>query len=451
MSCETIIKFLEGAMSFAGNLTYHFMKDLGAPVLMGLARARKKKRRAGASPLFGPPLRSAERLKEIMTRHYFLARYADGARPVAWVTSGAPVELLRPFGFYTLYPENHGALCGAKRMGPELCEAAEERGYHQDLCSYARIDLGTFFSGKTPAGRLPKPDLLFASNNICQTVVYWYKVLAHRYRIPLILFDTPYNFEEITQGDIDYMVRQLQEMIPALEQISGRGFDQGKFQETIRMAKEASLTWGEVLATMKARPAPMTIFDAFVHLAPIVSLRGLPVAREYYRILLQELRERVEQGTGAITNERKRLMWDNIAIWYKVRDFANLFAQQGMNFVTATYTNAWAETTPLLDEGSPFEAMARAYSLVILNNNLNHRLNLMERLIREYRVDGLVIHSARSCKPYSVGQYDLKRLLLERLNVPSVIIEADITDSRAYSEEQAMTRLNAFFETMEAD
>jgi len=93
--------------------------------------------------------------------------------------------------------------------------------------------------------------------------------------------------------------------------------------------------------------------------------------------------------------------------------------------------------------------MARTYSLVILNNNLNHRLHLMERLIKEFQVDGLVIHSARSCKPYSVGQYDLKRLLMDRLGVPSVIIEGDITDSRAYSEEQARTRLDAFFESME--
>jgi benzoyl-CoA reductase/2-hydroxyglutaryl-CoA dehydratase subunit BcrC/BadD/HgdB len=120
-----------------------------------------------------------------------------------------------------------------------------------------------------------------------------------------------------------------------------------------------------------------------------------------------------------------------------------------MNFVTATYTNAWAETNLFLDSDRPFDSMARAYSLVILNDNLNHRLHLMERLIKEYQVDGLVIHSARSCKPYSVGQYDLKRLLMDRLGVPSVVIEGDITDSRAYSEEQARTRLDAFFETME--
>jgi benzoyl-CoA reductase/2-hydroxyglutaryl-CoA dehydratase subunit BcrC/BadD/HgdB len=49
-----------------------------------------------------------------------------------------------------------------------------------------------------------------------------------------------------------------------------------------------------------------------------------------------------------------------------------------------------------------------------------------------------------------VGQYDLKRLLTERLGVPSVVIEADIADSRVYSEEQALTRLEAFFKAMQA-
>src|SRR3989339_1626194 len=200
---------------------YHWMKEIGAPALMKLRSAGKKRRPRGkASTCFGPPLACASRLKEIMTRHYFLSRYAESAMPVAWVTSGAPVEILRPFGFYTIYPENHGALCGAQKMGPELCSIAEEHGYHQDLCSYARIDLGVCFSGKTPAGKLPKPDLLFASNNICQTVVYWYKVLARTWNIPLILFDTPYNFGEIREGDIAYMKGQFEEMIPVLEKIS---------------------------------------------------------------------------------------------------------------------------------------------------------------------------------------------------------------------------------------
>jgi benzoyl-CoA reductase/2-hydroxyglutaryl-CoA dehydratase subunit BcrC/BadD/HgdB len=438
-------------LSRSAGARYRLMRDLGAPVLMrGSSFFRKKRVRRAPDPALGPPLACSARLREIMTRHYLLARYAKGALPVAWVTSGAPVELLRAFGFYTVYPENHGALCGAKGMGAQLCRVAEEHGYSQDLCSYARIDLAVDLSGQTPVGRLPKPDLLFASNNICQTVAYWYTVLSERLGVPLLLFDTPFNYTDgPRQNDRAYMVRQIEEMIPVLERVSGRAFRPEKLKEVLLLAKETAETWGAVLATMKARPAPMTIFDAFVHLAPVVSLRGLPVALDYYRILLRELRQRIERGQGGVQNERVRLLWDNIAIWPRLREFASLFAGRNMCFVTATYTNAWAETAPYMEGDDPLEAMAETYSRVILNNSLGHRLALMEGLVRDYHVDGIVIHSARSCKPYSVGQYDLKRFLAERLNIPSVVLEADIADERAFSEEQIRTRLEAFFETLE--
>lgn len=434
---------------------YGFMRDIGAPLAMGLAdRAKARKRRSRPKPdsksagLFGPPLKSSIRLKEIMTRHYLLARYAKGAGPVAWVSSGAPVELLRGFGYYTVYPENHGALCGARRMGPEICREAEDGGYHPDLCSYARIDLGHALSGRTPVGRLPKPDLLVCSNNICQTIMYWFKELAHHHRIPLLVFDTPFVFDEPSPADLEYMTAQLKEMIPALERASGRVFSPRALENHLATAQATSRLWGECLATMKQRPAPMTIFDAFIHLAPVVSLRGLDVAREYYELLLAELHDRVKSGVAAIPGEKRRLMWDNIAIWYKVRDFSRLFAEHGSNFVAATYTNAWAETIHHLDPADPFGSLAKAYGLVILNNNLAHRLRLMTDMAREFGVDGLVIHSARSCKPYSVGQYDIKRLMSDKLGIPAVVIEADITDYRAFSEEQAGTRLEAFFEAL---
>jgi hypothetical protein len=121
-------------MALLNQARFRFMKDLGAPALMGLAGLRKRRRPAQAGPLFGPPLRCSGRLKEIMTRHYYLSRYAEGAAPVAWVTSGAPVEMLRPFDFYTVYPENHGALCGAQKAGPELAPL-QRRGAITRICA----------------------------------------------------------------------------------------------------------------------------------------------------------------------------------------------------------------------------------------------------------------------------------------------------------------------------
>ncbi|MCF6237422.1 MAG: 2-hydroxyacyl-CoA dehydratase, partial [Candidatus Marinimicrobia bacterium] len=407
-------------------------------------------RRARAvSKAFGPPLQSNKRLKEILSRHYFLARYAPGAKQVAWVTSGAPVELLRTFDFYTIYPENHSALIGAKKQGADYCAIAESAGFSQDLCSYARIDLGHLLSGKTPAGKLPKPDLLFCSNNICQTVLYWYKAIAQELNIPLIHFDAPVVAIEQSQHDVRYMAQQLQDMIPILEQVSGKVFDLKQFEIILKRSQNSSMTWGRVLECMQSKPAPMTIFDAFGHLAPVVSLRGLPVAQDYYNILLEEVEDRVTKGIGAITNERYRLIWDNSAVWYKVRFLATFFAERNMNFVTATYTNAWAETTGFLDVKDPWSSMAKTYGQIILNNNLKHRLGLMKKMIRNFSVDGMVMHSTRSCKPYSVGQFDLRKALSTELNLPAVILDADIADERVWSEQQIQTRLEAFCETLE--
>ncbi|MEA3286165.1 MAG: 2-hydroxyacyl-CoA dehydratase [Candidatus Marinimicrobia bacterium] len=435
-------------MSLTGKLKYQFMKDLGAPALMSL-QALKKRRHRPVSPAFGPPLKTNKRLKEILSRHYFLARYVPGAKKVAWVTSGAPVELLRAFDFYTIYPENHSALIGAKKQGAEYCGIAESGGFSQDLCSYARIDLGHLISGKSPAGKLPKPDLLFCSNNICQTVLYWYKAIAHELDIPLIHFDAPFVAIEQTPADVRYMAQQLQDMIPILEQITGKIFDLKQFEIILERSQESSQTWGAILESMQAKPAPMTIFDAFGHLAPVVSLRGLPVAQDYYHILQEEVEERVHLGIGAITNERYRLIWDNIAVWYQVRFLATFFAERNMNFVTATYTNAWAETTGLLDVKKPWTSMAQAYGQIILNNNMKHRLALMKKMITNFSVHGMVMHSTRSCKPYSVGQFDLRKALSKDLNLPAVILDADIADERVWSEQQIQTRLEAFCETLE--
>jgi benzoyl-CoA reductase/2-hydroxyglutaryl-CoA dehydratase subunit BcrC/BadD/HgdB len=184
-------------------------------------------------------------------------------------------------------------------------------------------------------------------------------------------------------------------------------------------------------------------------LAPIVSLRGLEVGRDYYTQLLAELDERIAAGIAAITNERKRLLWDNIAVWFKLRDWAGFFAEKGYNFVAATYTNAWAETVHYMDEERPFESMAKVYGLIILNNNLGHRLRLLTRMVEDYVVDGVVFLSLRSCKPYSIGQYDLSSAIERHRGVKTLVIETDMADFRSFSEAQIQTRFEAFMEEIE--
>jgi benzoyl-CoA reductase/2-hydroxyglutaryl-CoA dehydratase subunit BcrC/BadD/HgdB len=62
-------------------------------------------------------------------------------------------------------------------------------------------------------------------------------------------------------------------------------------------------------------------------------------------------------------------------------------------------------------------------------------------------VDGAVLHSDRSCKPYSVGQIDLKDRLAGDLGIRALLLEADHNDPRAWASEVAQNRLTAFMES----
>ena len=74
-------------------------------------------------------IRSAKKMRDIMTTYYLDALTAsENGKQVAWITSGGPVEPLLAMDIIPVYPENHGAMIGAAKMGQDLCTKAEEMG-----------------------------------------------------------------------------------------------------------------------------------------------------------------------------------------------------------------------------------------------------------------------------------------------------------------------------------
>jgi benzoyl-CoA reductase/2-hydroxyglutaryl-CoA dehydratase subunit BcrC/BadD/HgdB len=70
----------------------------------------------------------------------------------------------------------------------------------------------------------------------------------------------------------------------------------------------------------------------------------------------------------------------------------------------------------------------------------------MVGLIKDYQADGFIMHSNRSCKTYSLNQFDLKKKVSERTGRPGLIIEADHTDSRSYVPDQVEKQIETFIE-----
>ena len=403
------------------------------------------------------PVTSIGMHKVVMGDYYAAAKRAhDEGKLVAWCTGVSPAELLRSFDVVPVFPENHAAMCGARKVASYLIEEAEAQGYSMDLCSYARIDIGSLLAGentKSPIGGLPKPDFVVAANASCVTVQKWYEALGRLWGVPVIVLDIPFNHNIVDRSGIHpdalgYLVAQMHEMVAFLEQQTRRKFDYARFQESIALSRQAAEAWAEALRLCEATPSPLNMFEGFIAMGPIVAARGTPETVKYYQDIRAEVAERVAQGVAAVPGERFRLFWDNIPLWYRVRETAEQLAAHGACVVAATYPQSWS--FQYLDPDRPFETLAEALNLVTVNWGVKQRSAKMRQVVQQFACDGLIMHSARTCKAYFIGQYDIRNAIEREFGVPGLVIDADHTDPRAFSETQVAARIDAFMESLAA-
>ncbi len=394
-------------------------------------------------------LESSKKLKELMLTYYLEAKNASfNGKKIVYLTSGAPVEPVYALDMIPVYPENYAAMCGASHQSATLLNESASLGFAQDLCSYSRTDFGVHKINGGPLMGLPRPDAIVAAGNICRTVFKWFGYLAGYYKCPYFRFNMPF----LHKGMIKYAIRltaaQMTQYIEFLESIAGKKMDWERFIETVRLSIEASNLWRRILDTAKYSPSPINAFDTFIHLAPIVTLRGTRRCVEYYKTLLKELNDLIKEGNNV---HEIRLGWDNLPVWFAMRKLGEMFFEKGSSIVIATYTRSWTTMERDVDPNNKrdvFEALSEAYLKPYINRNLQDRISILLDMVKEFRLDGMVFHSNKSCKPYSIGQYFIKERLEKQYNVPGLILELDMNDPSVFSSQGIKTRVEAFLETI---
>lgn len=353
---------------------------------------------------------------------------------------GNVAELPRACGFRVFFPEVNALQCALRKVAGEFILRAEEQGYSPDVCGYVKSDMGLAASGGSgPFGTIPKPDILLCTTSGCSTTLKWFEALAGIHEAPLFVLDVP----SVRDGAADphalrYVVRQVEELASVLEKIGRRKPSRDRLAETLERSRQAEDLWMEILDSARAKPSPFdAFFEAVFFMAPITVLRGTPECVEYYRAAREEVRGRVAEP------ERRRIVVDGPPPWPHFRAFRDLFKRWGARCVASTYVRVggdWDEGFRH-DPSRPFESMAEFAARCYTNRSLPARRAILEREIRRFDADALVIHSVRSCRPYSVGQ-----ACLRVRDVPTLFLESDLADPRHFNEGEMRTRVDAFFE-----
>lgn len=379
------------------------------------------------------------------------ARHRAEGRPVAWVSGNVPIELFWALGIYPVYPENYSAVCASIQRAQEFCEEAEQKGYSIDLCSYSRVNLGIVLgkgieNPELPYGGIPRPDMLVTTRIPCLPQVKWWEVVREQFDIPMFVVDATMVELPVREDQRQHYLGQIRELIPFLESKLGVHFDEDRFLEALRLSDQAAELWLDLLDLRAAVPCPAGTREMCGNVFPLVAMLGNPRTVEFFTHLRDEAKECVDNGKGALDDERVRLAWDNIPMWYNLKFFSDVEDRNAV-FVYETYLRyVWGGRMDLRD---PWTSFANKHLDVWLNYSIEQRIRTLLHDLVKFKVDGILFHQNRSCKRFSMGQRDLARTIQEKIGVPSLFIESDMADPRAYAEASTRVKMDAFLEMLE--
>ncbi len=409
--------------------------------------------------------RSMVRQKELIAAYYERLAQAPerGEKTVATFVPGNLAELIQCFDLVPILPEINALQSGMRKRSGGFITEAERLGHSEDVCTYVKCDIGMLHGGNIgPTGApLPTPDLLLLSYTGCFTFMKWFELLREECDRPSVMLQVPYQARgEITPEMKAYVVRQLEsEVIPALEKLSGVRFDIDRLREKLELSRRAEDDLVAVLESAKNRPSPIdAYFGGVYYIGPIfTAFRGTEEGCEYYRLLRDEVAQRVNAmrgpttPEGEVTDERFRLVVEGPPNWTDFREFWKMFYDEGAVVVASTYTKVGG----LYDRGfrhdpaDPLGSLAEYCLGCYTNLSLPKRVELISDYVREYGADGFLINSVKSCASFSAGQLLILREVEKRTGRAGAFIESDLVDPRYFSAANIKNRIESYLQMVE--
>lgn len=357
---------------------------------------------------------------------------------LAWSNSYHPTTIYSAFDNLVVFPmTGYSYYMGAKRGVAKYIEIAESAGFSVDVCSSIRAEVGVALSGE-----LPKPDLLITNSEVCDGYGA-YQFVAEKYGIPIFKIDTPYDEGQAAE---EYLVKEYHNLIEFLSGLTGEKMDLKKLDRIFREDLEAAEYNREINYFRKNIPTPMKGRDG-MRLMGGGQNRGSGDAIPYLKALVEELREKVKKGDGAVPEEKYRLLWCQTPPFYV--DLTTWMEEKYGAVVAFNdpHKEVWWE--PGRYDGVPvLEAMAHQYITDPWNGPSERRVSALTANAVDYSVDGAVHFSQWGCRVSAGHAQMLAERLDKEVGIPTLILEGDYMDFRNYSDDQVKSRLSAFLEML---
>lgn len=387
------------------------------------------------------------------------ARAAAGD-PIAVVNADAPQEIFRALDIPYVVTQWWSSVVAAKQRGAGYLGHLKALGYPDTRDSYTALAFGSSLDedlDRAPWGGLPRPAILHAvagGDSMAKLFEAWAahtgadlylieRSTAWREEIAPDWWARSHDrWDELIEPDrLELMVDELKGLIRFLEQRTGRRWVESRFREVLDLVNEQEqhyLDTRDLIAA--ARPAPVSIADTMPATMVPQWHRGTAWARDAALELHDAVRERVDGGHAVCPDERIRLMWLGVGLWFNMGFYEYFQSSHGAVFVWSIYLGLAADgyIRRFRDDDDPLRSLAARF--VNIEEELRgptwaSQWHLKEAL--SHGVDGVVVLD-------HLAYFD--RLAFRRAGLPVLELGVSNVDARRWDDAHVRAAVTAFLE-----
>lgn len=218
-------------------------------------------------------------------------------------------------------------------------------------------------------------------------------------------------------------------------------------REAIKVNNAVKVSLKGLYELMRNDPAPITGQDLF----KVLYGSTFKFDRKAIPAEVDALVEKIgkEYAEGKMLDKKPRILISGCPIGGATEKVIKAVEENGGVVVTYENCTGAKSIDKLVDEENSdvYDALARRYLNIgcsVMTPNPN-RLELLGRLIDEYKVDGVVEMTLQACHTYNVETLAIRRFVNEKKNIPYISVETDYSQADIG---QLNTRIAAFLEML---
>lgn len=359
----------------------------------------------------------------------------QGKKVVGCLCSYSPTELILAANAIPV------GLCGSTQ---EPIAKAEEI-LSPDQCPKVKATYGRAISGTCPL--FPLADCVIAETT-CDGRKKMYELLERE--VPMHIMDLPQKPD--TPAALEHWIEEVRKAKSFLEQQLDVSISDEDLHRAIAKGDKRRKLITDLYYTRKHHPGPINGLEFVNIMSKLQYYTEFDRHIETLEMFRAELQERITEKEYAHSMERPRILWTGLGNSLGCSKVLEILEESGGVVVCQEGCGGLTRSEDIIGHTpgeEPIVSIAKRYLRVTcacMTPN-SQRFKDLQRLIEEFRIDGVIDLAWQFCQPFEIESYRVRELVRETLGLPFLHVVSDYSQSDT---EQLRIRIEGFMEQIAA-